>query len=348
MPSRWLLGAALLVGCGSSVSAEAEDAAVADTSSDVVMDTAMDDTASSEVAAETGAGLRRCSTTGAGAVAGDACFLLTPAECGLPAGGVNATVDQYALRPVSGARGKLMVFFNGSGGSPRAGTRGSPTDNFYATARAAGLHVLALSYRSDETVGGLCKGNDGCFLPTRRTILTGTYEPGAATALAGIAVHEGAIARLIAALNALTTADPSGGWGAFLDPAATKPLEKVRWPLVIAAGHSQGGGHAALMGRAFPLDRVVALSSPCDTSATGPATWLDPTKATFATAPATAFHGLGAPGDAVCPGYPAIWDLLGLGATRRHADAVICAGSAAHGATLECVENAAVWKKMLE
>lgn len=308
-------------------------------------ETAVTDSATTDVAA---GALRRCPTTGRGAVTGDECLLLTPVESGLPPSGANANVDQYALRPTTGARGKLVVFFNGSGGSPLAGTRGSPSANFYATARAAGLHVLAISYRSDDSVGGLCKGDDACYLPTRRAIITGAFEMGAAPALSGIATHEGALLRLYAGLSTLAARDPSGGWGAFIDPAAEKPGERIRWSTIVAAGHSQGGGHAALLGKAFAIDRVVVLASPCDQTPSGPASWLDVSKSMFATSPATKFHGLGAPGDAICSGYPAVWSSLGMDASRKHADATVCAGSAAHSAPLECVENAAAWKKMLE
>jgi len=145
-----------------------------------------------------------------------------------------------------------------------------------------------------------------------------------------------------------STLDPDGGWTAFHDAAASKPADRIRWSNVIAAGHSQGGGHAAVIGKAFAIDRVVALSSPCDQTATGPASWLDATKSTYATSPKSAFHGLGAAGDVICSAYPAVWDALGLDATRRKADAVICAGAAAHSATIECAENAAAWKQMLE
>lgn len=352
-----LLLALLAVGCGSSevvvddaapdTSADAPDA-TPDGAADAVDDTTDAIADAPPTDAPDAAVLRRCPTSGKGAVAGDECFLLTPAESGLPAAGTNATVDQYALRPKSGARGKLLVFFNGSGGSPLAGTRGSASASFYATARAAGLHVVGLSYRSDDTVGSLCKGDDACFLPTRRTILTGVFETGAAPALSGIAAHEGALARLIAALTTLAARDAGGGWDAFLDPSATKPAERVRWSLVLAAGHSQGGGHAAVLGKAFALDRVVALSSPCDQTATGAASWLDSTKTPYATPPATAFHGLGAPGDAICPGYPAAWTALGIAAPRKHPDGIVCTGSTAHGATIECPENAPTWTKMLE
>lgn len=352
---RRIFLASFLLGCSSSTTEVADTGAVDDASdgaTDAVVEAAPDtigpDTTTTDAPTDATKVLRPCPTTGKGAVAGDACFLLTPAESGLPASGVNATVDQYALRPTSGARGKLVVFFNGSGGSPLAGTRGSATANFYATARAAGLHVIALSYRSDDTIGSLCKGDDACFLPTRRTVMTGVFEAGAAPAVAGMAVHEGALPRLVAALATLSALDPSGGWGAFLDVGAAKPADRVKWSLVMAAGHSQGGGHAALIGKMFAIDRVVALSSPCDQTSTGPASWLDVGKTTYATSPAAAFHGLGAPGDTICSGYPAIWESLGLAAARRHADATVCAGAAPHGASIECPENAPTWTKMLE
>jgi hypothetical protein len=336
---RRALSLVLAVGCGSSTAAPADPIDSGSLTNDTALDVEVTDTPMME----TPSSLRRCVK-----VTGDECFLLTPVESGLPAGGTNANVDQYALRPTSGARGKLMIFFNGSGGTPAAGTRGSLTANLYATARAAGLHVFAVSYRSDDSVGMLCKGDDACFLPTRRTIVTGTFEMGAASSLSTIAPHEGALVRVYAALQTLAMRDPAGGWGAFLDPTATKPVDKIKWPLVIASGHSQGGGHAALLGKAFAIDRVVALSSPCDSTATGPASWLDASKSMFSTSPATKFHGLGAPGDVICSGYPEIWTVLGLDASRKHADATVCTGSTPHSASLECVENAPTWKRMLE
>lgn len=346
---RTLVTILCVVGCGSqeSTANPPGDANVSDASTDASTDAPVSDVTVDAVP-DGASPLRRCVTSGKGSVSGDDCFLLTPAESGLPAGGVNADVDQYALRPTSGARGKLLLFFNGSGGSPLAGTRGSTTSSFYATARAAGLHVFGVSYRSDDTVGSLCKGDDACFLPTRRTIMTGTFEPGAAAALSGIAPHEGALVRLYAGLQTLATRDPGGGWSAYIDPAASKPLDKIRWPLLMTAGHSQGGGHAAVVGKAFAVDRVLALASPCDMTMAGPASWLDAAKSMFATSPALAFHGLGAPGDATCAGYASIWAALGLDASRRHADAIVCAGATAHSAPMECAENAPSWKKMME
>lgn len=283
---------------------------------------------------------------------GGPCFALTPAETGLPASGTNAGIDQYALRPATAAssRQTLLVFLNGSGGSP-AGAVAEVETNWYTVARGAGLHVLAVSYRSDDAVGLLCleagAQRDACYVPTRRTILTGSYRAGAAPALSSITPDEGVYARVAAALETLAAGDPSGGWDEFLDPAhADTPEQAIRWSRVMVSGHSQGGGHAALIGRDHAVSRVLMLASPCDALASGPASWLTD-GGSFATAPAMAYIGLGAPGDTVCPTHSAGWASLGMPESARRDDAVVCAGASAHGAPLACSKNAPAWAAML-
>src|SRR5262249_27431189 len=144
------------------------------------------------------------------------------------------------------------------------------------------------------------------------------------------------------ALRALVSLDPAGGWDAFLDG------DTVRWEKVIATGHSQGGGHAALLGKLHPLDRFVALSAPCDSVAGAAASWLPPdwTRPSrpgargYGFSATTFFDGSGAPvsGDLNCPAHAATWDALGLDASRRFDDAVVCGGNP-HGATIGCAQN---------
>jgi hypothetical protein len=274
------------------------------------------------------------------------CFALTPAESGLRADGVHATVDQFALRPTSGARGVLLIFLNGSGGSPRGGASAGPV-NWYTVARDEGLHVLGVSYRSDDTVGSLCASldRDACFVPTRRTILRGAYEPGAASELRTITGDEGVYARVEAALATLDAGDPGAGWGAFLGPGASAE-ERIRWERVMVSGHSQGGGHAALVGRDHAVARVIMLASPCDSVADAPASWLASPDG-FATSPATGFVGLGSLSDPICSSFEAAWLALGMPESARDTDAIVCAGETGHGAPLGCAENADRWAAML-
>ncbi|MBL8919944.1 MAG: hypothetical protein JNJ54_13845 [Myxococcaceae bacterium] len=290
--------------------------------------------------------LRACPTTGAGAMEGDVCFVLTPAETGLPASGAGATVDQYALRPPSNPRGVLLLFFNGSGGSPRAGT-GTATGSWYGVARAGGLHVLAPSYVSGSAVGQLCANSDACFEPTRTSILLGDFVTGSAPSLSDLTVDEGAYERIAAALLVLADSDPAGGWADFLDRAKLPDAEAaIRWDKVMVSGHSQGGGHAALIGKRNQVARVIMLASPCDSVGASVASWLS-TSAGWKTDPATRFFGLWAMGDTICSRAPEAWRALGMPAASRLETASTCAGETPHAAPLRCEPNAAWWANAL-
>ena len=100
-----------------------------------------------------------------------------------------------------------------------------------------------------------------CFLQTRLSVLEGVFQTGAATTLQGITPDEGIYARMYTALAALHRGDPSGGWDAFFDPTmAATPEAGIRWSNVIVSGHSQGGGHAALIARTHAVQRAITFS----------------------------------------------------------------------------------------
>ena len=345
-----LLAALALCACSSDPAPSPDASGVPDASGDASpADAALDASpdGSADVADGATPTLRRCPTAGRGALTGDFCFTLTPAETGLAAGGANATEDHYALRPASGARGGLLIFLHGSGGTPR-GVIASPDVNVYAAARAQGLHVLSVAYRSDDAVGELCGAaadRDACFLATRTAIVTGVPQPGAAAPLASIGLHEGVYARVGAALLALSQRDPDGRWGQFSDLSAGGDLARaIRWTRIFVAGHSQGGGHAALLAKLHPVRRAVMFSSPCDVTSAAPAAWLTH-DATWAT-PSSSLFGYGSMGDLVCPGHVPAWGTLGMTAANRDNTAVVCTGQTAHSASIKCVENAARWSEL--
>ncbi|CAJ1344241.1 unnamed protein product [Effrenium voratum] len=66
--------------------------------------------------------------------------------------------------------------------------------------------------------------------------------------------------RLLRLLRYLHFWKPREFWGRFLKHGA------VDWSRIILSGHSQGGGHAAMLSFLHPLRRVFFLSSPCDVS----------------------------------------------------------------------------------
>lgn len=303
--------------------------------------------------------LTACPTSGSSAVipANASCYVFTPATAGANDRGAGAKTNNYALAPTSGGSGNLVVYLNGSNGSPDC-CLASATQNVFTAAAAAGHHVLALSYYSDNAIGQLC-GTDACFLPTRLTVVTGVYQTGAAAELRTIMPSEGIYSRLALALAYLAQAKPEEGWGSFLQPGGnprTNPADAVIWPKIITTGHSQGGGHATLLGKLKPVRRIVAFSSPCDADPSGkPATWLT-YDASWATNPATSAFGFAARtdfgldghpngGDEVCPIHMRSLDVMGVHATRKQDDAAVCkAGSVgAHGSSIRCAENYSRW-----
>ena len=99
---------------------------------------------------------------------------------------------------------------------------------------------------------------------------------------------------------------PEQGWSAFLNG------DEPRWDRIAAAGHSQGGGHAAMMGKELPLERVVMLSAPADCIGSGeePAPWLRRRGAT----PPENYFGFSHLRDPAIGRILSAWEALGLAA----------------------------------
>jgi hypothetical protein len=289
------------------------------------------------------------------------CFTVTPADAGASAAGENASEPSYAIAPDSGANGKLMLWLNGSGGHP-GGKEAlpDPTKNVLAAAASLGYAVLAVSYASTTSVGSLCKQTAGCFLPTRKSIILGAAQPNAATGVSTIKTDEGIVDRVVRALGYLAARDPAHGWGAFLSSVdTTLPADqRIRWSAVTAAGHSQGGGHAAAIGKLFAVARVLQFSATCDNVGGVPAGWTAAGTGTWATDP-TMFYGLGAPttftngvatdGDLTCASHLASWQNEGMIPSHQNDAAATCGQTGdTHGASAGCTDNYPAWLAMLK
>ena len=244
------------------------------------------------------------------------------------------------------------MLLNGSGASP-AQLMIEPSRNLFTAALESGNHVLAIAYRSDVSLIAMCGTRPDCYGPSRHTLLTGAFAAGSDSSLANIREDEGIIVRLDQALRALVTARPQAGWDAFIaNAAATTPADRIAWPRIIAAGHSQGGGHAAYLGKLVPLVRVVQLASTCDAPAGVPAPWTAANSG-WVTSPATAFFGFSAPtvftdgvptaGDLNCPHHVAVWQNLGMPPSRQADDAIPCAAIDPHVVPIFCGANEPRW-----
>lgn len=286
-----------------------------------------------------GGDLSPCPTSGTGAIVAPAgCTVFTPVDTGASALGDNATENAYALEPAGTPRHTLLVFFNASRGKP-AGHIPNPTYNFYNAAANSGLHVIALPYRSSQVIGIVCINDPPCFALARRTVIRGIAEPGVASTLANIRDDEGVVWRLDAALRTLVSQRPGQGWEQFVGTGTT-PEARINWSNIMAAGHSQGGGHAAYMAKLFPLQRVIQLSSTCDAFGSTPAPWTS--DGLWLTSPASNFVGLGTAGDTICPYHVAVWTAMGMDASRQFDNAELC-GKDAHIGSSNCVDNYPRW-----
>jgi hypothetical protein len=144
---------------------------------------------------------------------------------------------------------RLFLFFVGTDDKPERSL------NLESAFADWGYHAIALDYENHvATVICAHSADSACFDRYRDAIITG------APVSDKIAVsHDNSILnRLNKLLAYLVTQDPGGGWGEFF--ADGQPV----WSRIVVAGHSQGAGHAAYLGKMFPVDEVLMFSGPQD------------------------------------------------------------------------------------
>lgn len=206
--------------------------------------------------------------------------------------GISGEFGDHAVAgPAGDSRGELLVFFPGTGAEP----------DWYSTflehAAGLGYHVIGLAYPNDLSVNfDLCQGSadPNCPLSAREEILRGIDASGLAL---DVSPADAAIPRLVALLEHLARTEPDGGWDRYLDADAMPA-----WSEIAAAGHSQGGGHAAFLARTEELARVVLLD------ATEPSPWTTEPMAT----PAERMWGLAHAEEPIVAPIERSWENLGL------------------------------------
>lgn len=144
---------------------------------------------------------------------------------------------------------RLFVFLPGT----RARAEGSlAIDSAFA---GWGYHAIALDYENNViTVACAHSQDSACFDHYREAIVTGAPE----SEKISVSPANSILNRLEKLLLYLVKTDPTGGWDEFVE--AGKPA----WSRIVVAGHSQGSGHAAYIGKSFPVDKVLIFSGPQD------------------------------------------------------------------------------------
>ncbi len=149
------------------------------------------------------------------------------------------------------AKNILLVHLPGSFGEPKRAT-------LWGTLAAdLGFHSVGLMYPNAPTVGSFCtnSADADCFETVRREIVDGVDY---STELS-IAQNEGIMSRVKKLLAYLDTNYPTENWGQYLDVNGD-----IMYSRVIFSGHSQGGGHAAIIAKYYPVKRAICFSSPKD------------------------------------------------------------------------------------
>jgi hypothetical protein len=144
---------------------------------------------------------------------------------------------------------RLLVFLPGT----NANTEESLTiDTAFAK---RGYHAVSLDYENSlSTVSCAHSESIACFDHYREAIVTGAPM----SENISVSPANSILNRLEKLLLYLVKTDPDGGWDEFLE--AGRPA----WSHIVIAGHSQGAGHAAYIGKTFSVDRVLMFSGPQD------------------------------------------------------------------------------------
>ncbi len=144
---------------------------------------------------------------------------------------------------------KLVLFLVGTGGSA------TPTWTMDSIFASMGYYAVTLDYENNVVAASLGTDSDtAAFGNYRDEIVTGAQVSSAVSVDSANSI----LNRLTKLLVYLEQTDTAGAWGQFVQN--NQPL----WSRIIVAGHSQGSGHAAYIGKMYDVSRVLMFSGPQD------------------------------------------------------------------------------------
>jgi hypothetical protein len=151
--------------------------------------------------------------------------------------------------PQAPPRHRLFLFIVGTGGKA---TGSQKIDSVFAS---WGYHAISLDYE-DNVIAVACAHSldPTTFGHYRDAIVTGAPVSDKIK----VSPANSILNRFQKLLAYLVKHDPKGGWDQFVKDG--QPV----WSRIIVAGHSQGSGHAAYIGKMFKVDRVLMFSGPQD------------------------------------------------------------------------------------
>jgi hypothetical protein len=140
------------------------------------------------------------------------------------------------------------------------GTSANPSGTLYFPQLAAnnGFHVVSLKYPNSVSPQTPCRNNSDidCYEDFRKEILEGLDY----SAFISVDTANCVYNRLLKLLIYLDDQHPQQGWGQYYSG------NQIMWDRIVVAGHSQGGGHAALIAKDHEVKKVLMFASPNDFS----------------------------------------------------------------------------------
>lgn len=178
---------------------------------------------------------------------------------------IEPTIGDHYVARGHFSSNRLLVFLPGTGGRP------DQYSHLLRRAAELGYHAIGLAYHNEYSINfDICAGAPSavhCHERARREILMGEesgFDPPA------VDPDNGVFNRLAKILEYLADRFPDEGWAQYLEG------EQPRWERIVVAGHSQGGGHAAMIAMLKGVAGALLFG------ATEPAPW---TMEAFATPP---------------------------------------------------------------
>lgn len=203
-----------------------------------------------------------------------------------------------ALSKTAPPQKRLFLFFAGSNGRP------DQQKLIVDLAAELGIHAINLRYPNSWTVASLCGASRDrdCHEQVRLEILDGVDR----TAEISVNQANSIENRLVKLLRYLHGQHPDQGWLEYLEG------DNPKWESIIVAGHSQGGGQAALIAKQHQVARVIMLGAPADYSRVhrGLAPWLTKPSPT----PVERYYGFVHTQDPAVQKIKEAWKSLGMDA----------------------------------
>lgn len=172
------------------------------------------------------------------------------------------------FNPTCISKNTLLLHLGGSFGKP---------GNYLLFPELAGnngFNVINLHYPNTTASKTACgmSTDTNCFIKFRNEILEGIDYSTTVSVDSSNCIYN----RVIKLLKYLHTNHPTQNWNSFYTG------NTVNWNKVIVSGHSQGGGHAAVIGLTKQVKRVIMFASPNDynNNLSMPAPWTLSTKTT--------------------------------------------------------------------